>query len=122
MAELALAFGIVEILPAACKGASIIFKTVRGMYKELFKTEQNNTPGTEAQNKQQEDKVMRETGDEMREISIGTESQIKQQGQMMSEMRDEMREISIASKLSSERISQVFRQVRYLHIFKGTVA
>ena len=141
-----LAIKIVTFLPTVCEGAYKIYKKAEDMYNQ-FKTEKNNTPGTEAQNKQQEDMIMRETGDEMREISIGTESQIKQQGlmeremrdemreisigtksqikqqgQMMGEMRDEMRAISIASKLSSERISQVFRQVRYLHIFIGTVA
>ena len=110
---LELAAGILKIIPPACQVASMIYEKAMDMHNK-FKTEKNNTPGTEAQSKQQEDMIMRETGDEMGVISIGTESQIKQQGQMMSEMRDEMRDISITSKLSLEMISKVFMQV---HIF-----
>jgi len=56
--------------------------------------------------------IMRETGDEMGVIPIGTESQIKQQGQMMSEMRDEMGVISIGTESQIKQQGQMEREMR----------
>ena len=84
MSGLELAIGIMTILPVSCKVASIIFEKGKDIYNH-FKTSNKNTSVTVADSKQQ-DKIRREIGDEMRDISI-------------------------TSKLSSERISQVFIQV-----------
>jgi len=115
MSGLELQIGVLYVLPVACQVASTIFEIGTGLYTQ-FKTTRNITPGTEAQSKEKEKSDKRMKEDEMSKISVGTESQIKQQDQMMREMRDEMRQISIGTKSQIKQQGQIMSETTESHI------